>query len=100
MEETIFLLLAVMGMVISAGVMVGPIDDIFGGLAGALVWGYWALGATEVQLTSDCCVVTESYPGLAVLGGGFAAVHVLILLVGATTVLDPREDRFIEEERT
>ena len=87
-------------MATTAATLFTDVEDIVGGMLGAFLWSLWALGATNVELVratdSGLVTQTQSYPALALLGAGLAAMLVLILLTGATTLLDPREADLID----
>lgn len=100
MDQLTWLFLGAFAVATTAATLFTDVEDIVGGMLGAVLWSLWALGATNVELVraTDTGLVTqtESYPALALLGAGLAAVLVLILLTGATTLLDPRGADLIE----
>jgi len=94
MDQLTWLFLGTVALAVTGATLFTDVEDIVGGMCGAVLWSLWALSATNVELVraSDTGIVTQTqtYPALALLGAGLAAVSVLILLTGATTLLDPR----------
>lgn len=80
----------------TAMVFLTELDEIVFGLVGTFFWLVWAYGATGVTQTSRCCVVRESYPALALLGGGMAVVMLMAFLRGSVWALNP-DDGPVEE---
>lgn len=94
MDQLTWLFLGSLAVATTAATLFTDVEDIVGGMLGTLLWSLWALGATNVELVraTDTGLVTQTqtYPALALVGGGLAALSVLILLAGSTTLLDPR----------
>jgi len=94
MDQLTWLFLGAFAVATTGATLFTDVEDIVGGMCGAVLWSLWALGATNVELVratdTEIVTQTQSYPALALLGAGLAAVSVLLLLTGATTLLDPR----------
>lgn len=76
------------------------VDDILTGITGILLWSYWGLRATNVEIVRDGHpIITESYPGLAFFAAGMVGLHVLVLLLGAGQILDVRDRELTDEVR-
>lgn len=89
-----------MALAITAATLFRSIDDILGGLVGMVIWGYWSLSATNVEIVRDGHdVIVESYPALALFGGGIAALNLLIMLVGSGRMLDVRDADYFGEQQ-
>lgn len=100
MNQITWIFIGIIAMSVTGVTLRATIDDILGGLAGAIVWGYWALSATNVEIIRDGHpVVTESYPGLALFGAGLVGIHVIVMLVGAGKILDVRGGDYMGEQQ-
>lgn len=99
MEQTTWIFLGVLAASISAVTLFTDLEDILGGFVGAIAWALWGFGATNVETVTGCCVHTESYPALALFGGvGMGGLMLLVMLVGAGKILDPRGEDFLGEQ--
>lgn len=67
----------------------GGLIDAAGGLISALVWGLFALGATDItQLTDSGAVVHTSSPAISMLGVIMGALSVVVALFGVVILVD------------
>lgn len=100
MNQITWIFLGIIAMSVTGVTLRARIDDILGGLIGAIAWGYWAISATHVEIIRDGHdPIVEAYPGLAFFGAGLVGVHIIVMLVGAGKILDVRgADYFGEQE--
>lgn len=65
--------------------------DVVGGFLGLVLWGAFALGSTNMEYFSRCCVRTESEPVLTFLGLVGGGGMLLIAISGTTKLVDVRD---------
>lgn len=57
-----------------------------------VMWAVFGFGSMNIETYTECCgKVTSSEPGLAFIAVGLVGLNVVVLLWGATTFLDPRQ---------
>lgn len=100
MNQVTWLFLGIMALSATGVTIRSDVDDILAGIVGVLLWGYWGLRATNVEIVRDGHpIITESYTGLAWFAGGMVALHVLVLLLGTGQILDVRDQELSDEVR-
>jgi hypothetical protein len=92
MFQTPWLVTGALGVLVLYGTLFSDLDEIVGGVAGVITWGLFALGATNIETASRCCVYSRSEPGLALLGLGLTGVSVAITLKGTILIMRPSEN--------
>lgn len=80
MQYIVWLGLAAGALAISLATMKGAIPQNAGAAAGAMTWGVVAIGATDLQKITNCCVVEQSNIPAAILAAAFGGYMVLFLL--------------------
>jgi len=93
MEQLTWIFLGCIALGISAATLFTDLEDILGGLVGAVAWALWALGATNLEYAqqSGPPAGSDAQIGIAFFGAGLAAIMLLTMLVGAGQMLDVRE---------
>lgn len=100
MNQITWIFIGIIAMSVTGVTLRTTVDDILGGIVGAVIWAYWALSATNVQIIRDGHEpIQESYPALALFGAGLVALHILILLVGTGKILDVRGKDYMGEQQ-
>lgn len=98
MNQLTWLFIGVMALSATGVTFRSRVDDVLAGIIGVLVWAYWSLGATNVEIVRDGHdVIVESYPGLALFGAGMVALHIMVLLIGTGKLMDVRGERMAED---
>lgn len=90
MKQATWTMLWQIGIVITGAVVLFDFDEIIFGLLGAVVWGLFAFGSTNiVNQVGTCCVYRNSEPGAAILGVILMAVMFATALKGELILLNP-----------
>jgi hypothetical protein len=99
MDQLTWIFLGCIALGISAATLFTDLEDILGGLVGAVAWALWALGATNLEYAqqSGPPVGSDAQVGIAFFGAGLAAIMLLTMLVGAGRLLDVRRAGFDAE---
>lgn len=98
MNQLTWLFIGVMALFATGVTFRSRVDDVLAGIIGVLVWAYWSLGATNVEIVRDGHdVIVESYPGLALFGAAMIALHIFVLLFGTGKLMDVRGERMVED---
>lgn len=72
MEQAIFIFLGVLATVVTGFMWKNIIDARLIAIPG-FMWVIWAFGASNVEITSRCCVAIRSYQSLTIFGLAVAA---------------------------
>lgn len=100
MNQVTWIFIGIIAMSVTGVTLRTTVDDILGGIIGAVIWAYWALSATNIEIIRDGHEpIVESYPALALFGAGLVAVHILVMLVGAGKILDVRDADYMGEQQ-
>jgi hypothetical protein len=79
MEYIVWLGLAAGALVLSLAAMKRSIPPKAGAAASAMTWGVVAIGATDLEKTTQCCVTQSSNIPAAILAGAFGGYMLLFL---------------------
>lgn len=92
MQLIVWLALGALGLILTMGTINSGLDNptrVLAAAFGAVVWGLWAMSATNVETVTNCCTVTYSYQPLFIIGLVGAVMHGLFFLrAGLLTLTD------------
>lgn len=96
MEQLTWMFVGCIALAISGATLYTDLEDIFGGLVGAIAWALWALGATNLEYAQESGMPagSDAQIGIAFFGAGMAAFMLLVMFVGAGKMLDVRDAGF------
>lgn len=82
MELSLFIFLGALAAISTYVMLRRAVDERIMGAMNTIIWIVWMFGATNLQITTDCCVVTQTRMELALIGFLGAGLS-LVFLVGA-----------------
>jgi hypothetical protein len=99
MNQTVYLVLGVLAMVVTAGVIAGGRQQelsseagLVGAAAAIAMWAIFAINSFSVEVVTDGGeVVTNEYRSLAVLGVAGAVIALVALIQAGLQQLDQKE---------
>ncbi len=83
MQLAVWLFLGVLGLIVTFGTINQRIDvptRILAAAFGVVIWGLWAMGATNVETFVETTTYVRNYQSLFVIGLVAAVMHGLFLL--------------------